>query len=85
MTGLTSLKDAKVSVGDLIKWTLTGLPSLITIIVALVSFSRWSERVDLRLDDMDRDLRAIHLQIQQKPAYPQLDSYQLKPDAVENN
>lgn len=68
MTGL-KLKDMNVSVGDLIKWGLSSLPIAIPLLVAIVQLAEWREKVDLRLDDMDKDLRAIHLILDRRSGF----------------
>jgi hypothetical protein len=57
---MTGLKEINISVADLIKAAFVGLPILITVGSAIWYFSAWSAKVDLRLDDMDRDLKQLH-------------------------
>lgn len=74
-----SLSDLKVSAADLIKALFMALPAVLTIISAIWYFSAWSERVDLRLDDIDKDLRSIHqhYELEKLPPAPRLDRFQL--------
>ena len=79
---MTRLHEVNVSVADLLKATLAGLPCLITLIVAIVHFSKWTERVNYRLDDIDKDLKGIHLRIDQASPKPVTGDFTL-PDYIE--
>jgi spermidine synthase len=57
---MTVLKDAKINLGDVIKAAIAAVPVLITLGTAIWAFSAWTERVNLRLDDIDKDLKSIH-------------------------
>lgn len=67
---MTNLSEVKVSVADLIKGLIVAAPCLLTIGSAIWYFSTWSERVDNRLDDIDKDLQGIHrrIEVQRGPA-----------------
>lgn len=79
---MTGLQEVKISIADLLKAALAGVPCLIAIISAIWYFSAWSakvdmrqEREDLRLDDIDKDLRSIHELYEHSRPAPKLDRY----------
>lgn len=73
---MTGLQDVKISVADLIKALVIAAPCVMTIGGGIWYFSAWSQKVDMRLDDVDRDLRSIHLYLQHGPR-PQVEDYTL--------
>lgn len=74
----TDLHGVHVSVAEMLKAAVTLLPCLITIISAIVFFSKWTERVNYRLDDIDKDLKTIHERLERAGGpKPALGTFQL--------
>lgn len=75
----TDLQNFRISVGDIIKALIVAGPCVATVGSAIWYFSAWTEKVNLRLDDMDRDLKQLHdLYLHRRPAYPSLENYRLR-------
>lgn len=64
---MTGLKETKIDFGDLLKAALAAGPVLVTLGTAIWAFSTWTERVNMRLDDIDRDLKTIHEHYDHEP------------------
>lgn len=73
----SDLKNLQISITDVVKGMIVVAPCIATICSAVWYFSAWSEKVNNRLDDIDKDLKSIHLRLEHEPR-PALESYVLR-------
>lgn len=71
---MQQLETEEIQMRTILKFVVPAIQGLVTVFALIWYTANWKERVDHRLDDIDRDLKAIHEHYEKErpvlPLYP---------------